>query len=425
MRRDAAAEADGDGSLTRPALIVTYLLAHGGKTLFWAASDLYFVFYLNPVCGIAPAMTGLVVGVSILFAALADVSTGNLFRVRIRTPGQAGCLQVFGGIGSALMLVLFAMTAFIDTRWRVPSAVAALMLLRLSYALIDVPQNALLSFAPWSKRELTALVTGRNIVGGLSRMLLAFAFVPVMKSHLPTEAAARFLWLVVAISVVMVCSVATLSVQLNSVRPRLSVYHEAGDHRIGRHLIRVLIVSLMITGFTQLEPYLASRVIDKVDAAVTFLTAVSLGGILCQPLWRWRAMNAPRSRVFCEIMTAAFLAAGCIAILPLNTVIGCGGAGALCGLVSGGTLFFLWAEFAAMTEGANAFSAFGRFTAAAKLGQGVAIILIGYWLQWHIPSGTFVLQAAIRWLACAALIVGTASLAFVPADARTRLRDGV
>ena len=70
-------------------------------------------------------------------------------------------------------------------------------------------------------------------------------------------------------------------------------------------------------------------------------------------------------------------------------------------------------------------SAFGRFTAAAKLGQGVAIILIGYWLQWHIPSGTFVLQAAIRWLACAALIVGTASLAFVPADARTRLRDGV
>ncbi len=417
-----------EGASGRPpsqyALVASYLLAHGGKTLFWTASDLYFVFYLNQVCGIAPALTGLVVGTSILFAAIADVFTGNLLRSIIRTPQQAGRLQLIGGIGSSLMLILFALTAFIDTSWRIPSAVGVLALLRLSYALIDVPQNALLSFAPWSKRELTALVTGRNIIGGLAKMLLALAFVPVMKSQPSFGAATRFLWLVGAIGAVMVGGVILLSAQLAVVKQRFAIADKGRNNSITIHLIRMVIASLMLTEFTQLEPYLASQVIEKVEAATTFLAAVSLGSVLCQPFWRWRAMNTQRSRLLWEIITTACLAAGCITMMSLNTLIGSSVTGALCGLVSGGTLFLLWTEFAASTDGSDAFRAFGRFTAAAKLGQGVAIMAIGYWLQRQISAGALIWGTPIRWLAGGSLIVGAVALVLVRSDRQTHDLNG-
>ncbi|MBB3957274.1 MFS transporter [Novosphingobium sediminicola] len=425
---DPIRQNDRDAPYTPTASIAAYLLAHGGKTLFWTISDLYFVFYLNQICGIAPAITGLIVGLSILLAALADAFAGTMLQAIVIRPGQIIRLQLIGGIGNGLLLLLFALTAFVDTNWRVACAVATLMGLRLFYALIDIPQNALLSWAQWSDRGIATVVAGRNIVGGMARMMLALAFVPIMTGAPSGQSPARFLALVCAISIIQITGVALLARHLPDAQPDIPAAEGQDGAQPWLHFARMGLVSLMITGFTQLEPYLVSRVIAQGFAATTFLTSVSLGGTIGQPFWRWRSMQAPhprlrlRLRLQGEIMISGIIAGIALVLAPLHQPVGSGVAGLLCGLVSGGCLFLLWTDLAANTRRKDAFSTFGGFTASAKLGQGLAIMAMGAWLQGYLAPILPGDAASIRPIAGILLIMAAGALILVHHDVQSHRR---
>lgn len=398
-----------------------YLLAHGGKTLFWIASDLYFVFYMNKVCGIAPIITGLIVGGSILLAALADFGIGRILGSRIRTAKQAGQLQLTGGIGAAVTLSLFAATAYLDANWRIAACVISLLLFRLTYALMDVPQNALMSMIPRTTRELSTLVAGRNIAGGICKIALAAAFVPIMRDDAPVEAAPRFLWLVTCIAVLAITGFCFLAVRLRSRQYSAPAPYDAEGRQIEGHLVRMAVASAMLTGFTQLQPYIAIEEIHAAGAAAIFLTAIAAGSILSQPLWHWRAQTSPR-RLWREVLFSTFIAALSIVVMPLDLTSGSIVAGALCGLGSGGMLFTLWAEFAKSLSGSEALFAYGRFTGSAKLGQGIATIAIGSWLQLSGSHTAIAWEISMRWIAALTIFIGAIIVALVPTHVRRQFR---
>lgn len=401
--------------------IPPYLFAHASKTLFWIASDLYFVFYMNKVCGIAPIITGLIVGGSILLAAMADFGIGRIFGSRIRTAKQAGQLQLIGGIGAAITLSLFAATAYLEADWRIAGCVFSLLLFRLAYALTDVPQNALMSMVPRTGRELSTLVAGRHIAGGICKIALAAAFVPIMKDDAPVEAAPRFLWLVVSIAVVAVMGFSVLAARLRSQQYSASAAYDAEARRIGGHLVRMAVASTMLTGFTQLQPYIALEEIHGANAAAIFLTAIAVGNILSQPLWHWRA-QVSHDRLWREVLSATFFAALSVVIMPLDIPVGSVVAGVLCGLGSGGMLFTLWAEFAKSLSGSEAFFAYGRFTGSAKLGQGIATIAIGSWLQLSESHTVVPWEISMRWIAACTIFAGAIVVALVPTHVRRQFR---
>lgn len=398
-----------------------YLFAHAGKTLFWTASDLYFVFYMNKVCGIAPIVTGFIVGASILLAALADYGIGRTLGSIIRTAPQAGRLQLAGGIGAAITLTLFASTAFLDAAWRLPACITSLLLFRLAYALIDVPQNTLMSFVPGTARELSMLVAGRNIAGGVCKIALATAFVPIMRGDAPVEVAPRFLWLVAIIAIIAIIGFALLAARLSTQEVSVSQGSEPEHSEIGGHLIRMAATSVMLTGFTQLQPYIAIDVIHGANAATTFLTTIAAGNILSQPMCHWRA-SIVRERIWTEVLWSTVLAALCISLMPLDMMSASITAGLICGLATGGMLFALWTDFAESLSGDDTFFAYARFTASAKMGQGLAIIAIGSWLQLSGTATVFPWSVGLRWIAAATLILGAVILALVPTHDRRHLR---
>lgn len=389
-------------------LIAIYLAAHGSKTLFWTASDLYFVYYLNQICGIRPALTGLIVGFSLVLAAFADRHVGAWLQAVADRPALIRRWQRIGGVSNGIIFLLFAMTAYIAADWKVACAIISLMGMRLSYALVDIPQNALLSWSGWAPSQITTLVAGRNIVGGVARLMLALIFVPIMVGPVAGGKAAWFFGLVCVIAVLLAASAALLATNFPRLDDTGPPIQRSLRPAVAIQILRMGLLSFMLTGFTQIEPYLVSQAAMTIQSGTLFMTCVSLGGLIGQPWWRWRIMKHPPSRVHAEILVMALLASGIILSLPLDNVVIGSLAGVLSGSVGGGLLLLAWADFARGVRDHDSFRAFGVFTGVAKLGQALATTAMGAWLDWHLPpsaaahgpafrlvAGGFVMAAAI------------------------------
>lgn len=359
------------------ALVAAYGLAHGGKTLFWAASDLCFTFYMNETCGIPPAISGLVVGGSILVAALADLLTGRLFGAIVRDARTAGRAQCAGAIASTVALLLFAGAAWVPPGLRVAACIVTLLGFRFAYAMLDVPQNALLSLAGGGERGRTTLVAMRNVTGGLARLCLAAAFVPVMGVQPPLAAVSRFFGLVIAMAAIVVPGAFLLAVLLRRFAAPPQAQPAIDDTEAPRLRRRMAIASALTTSVLQLEPYLATHTLTVAGAGTAFLVALALGSVVAQPI----ARLVPRAELWRWVFAMLVLSALAFAALP---AFGMGGAillGVVYGMASGGLLFTLWTEIARSAPASAVFDAHARFTAVAKLGQGLAIIAIGGLLQ--------------------------------------------
>lgn len=391
-------------------LVMKYAAAHGTKTSFWVLSDLYFVYYLNEVCGVAPAVTGLVVGGSIFAAALADCVTGAYLASGIRTARDAGQLQLYGACGSGGALLLFAATAFVPSDQRVLIAIFALLFFRVAYAAVDIPQNAILSLVPGPSSRRTALIAYRNVAGGIARLALSSAFVPIMSGPAQGSSAIRFLIIAVILALLVILAAAvlrraTLAMPLR--RRRATVSTPLSEIR--PHLMRMAFASVSLTAVVQLEPYLATQAIVDRATGLTVMTAVAAGTILSQPLWRFIGQYV-RQSLWPSSLAAMMIAALALSLLPLASPLASGVVGLCFGLANGGLLFTLWDEFAAAVAGEIAFGAFARFTAAAKFGQGVAIVGIGAMLQLTETSPNAAWKIAVPGAMGGALVCGAVVL---------------
>lgn len=395
-----------------------YMLAHGGKSLFWVASDLYFTFYMNEVCGIAPIVTGLVVGFSLLVAAIADETFGRMLGARVTTAAQAGRLQLGGGMASAVALLTFASVAFVPTALRVPASIATLLLFRLTYAAIDVPQNALLTLAASSGGDRTALVAGRNVVGGMARITLSFLFIPVLALQPPAAAATRFFGLAAAVASSAILGSVVLAWVLHRRLAAGVAQPATGDAAATRRLaLWMFVASTGTTGFVQLEPYLATYGLITNTAGSSFITAVAVGTVASQPFWRLRALRTP-GRILSEALLAMTAVAAIFPFMPLWGTIGAVIGGLLYGIVSGGLMFALWSLLALTAAGPMTLAAHGRFSAAAKCGQGISTIAMGVILQFLRDEALIHLGTVLAWLMAGVLIVTIVVLTFLSRRSR-------
>ncbi|PTS89573.1 hypothetical protein DBR17_03035 [Sphingomonas sp. HMWF008] len=382
-----AVDIDSTGSLgeasTFRALAWVYGVAHGGKTLFWTASDLYFTFYMTEICGVAPAYTGATIGVSFLFAAFADLVLAQaLSRSRLHHR-SAGRMQAIGACASAVALLLFAGASFVPLSIRLGACIVALFGFRAAYALLDVPQNALLALATTSERERARLTAVRNVVGAIARTGLALAFVPVMTGQTPLLSGIAFLCLVLPLATVAITGALLLNRALGQ-RPEI-VHTDPAPPRLTRTVLLLLVMmfiqTIATTGFMQIEPYFAAYGIADRIAAGIFMGGIALGGAVSQPLWLARNATRPSPVLLREALGVMVIGTMLLVILPPGTVVGSAGAGLIYGIGSGGVLFSLWASIARTAASGSAIEIIGRFTAAAKFGQGLAVMAFGLMLD--------------------------------------------
>jgi len=363
------------GATSDRALVWTYGAAHGGKTLLWAASDLYFTFFMTEICGVAPLYAGLAIGCSLLFAGLAD-----LVLVRwvsdFRSATGSARLQAWGAFASAGALLLFAAIAFLPPTIRLGAGIVTLFGFRAAYALLDVPQNALLALAPSNDEQRRRLTAVRNGAGAIARTILAIAFVPVMAGARPDTS---FLLLVVVL-VTMALGGAVMLARITPERPpkaSRAFPSPARAHDMLYLTAMMAVLTIMTTIFGQVEPYLAMYGMGGGLSAGAFLGTVAAGTVLSQTVWLRATVRAgPRSLLGWAL---AMMVVGSGLLVPApRGVLGVGVAAALLyGIGAGGVLFVLWSGIAQSGARGNALATIGRFTAIAKSAQGCAIIAVG------------------------------------------------
>lgn len=145
---------------------VTYCVAHTGKSLLWAASDLLTLYILVSRYAVAPAIAGALFLVGLAVSAVADLGIGMWLARRPgdATPLAAGSLCI-AGVGFPLTIVSAPLGA--------GAVLAATVLFRIAYAGCDVPHNALMSRLAGDPIRATSLSRGRTLGTGIASVVAA------------------------------------------------------------------------------------------------------------------------------------------------------------------------------------------------------------------------------------------------------------
>lgn len=355
-----------------------YLLAHFAKSQLWHASTLLFVFFLTERCDLAPAATGWIMGLSLLANAGADVVLGRCWRGAASARG-VGALQALGAPLSAGFFIASCATALIAPSLQLGWALVTILGFRITYPLIDVPQNALVPLLVTAPADRCRLLALRNVASQLANLCVSGMAAPLLIGGADDRAYLAWAVAVAALS----CAGAGLlaRVRLPDSAGPVAAAAPAGAMPGYRSLV-ILLAVMVAAGatFRMLEPYYAAFAApDK-----GFLVWAATGALIAQPLWLVASDRLGAARAL--QLTAAVLAGAALLLLtPLRT--GALGASAIALGYGAGTGALWLALWSGVVVGASRFTAMARVggvTGVSKASQGAAAIAIGQMLQ---PDG--------------------------------------
>ncbi len=145
---------------------MAYCVAHTGKSLLWATSDLLTLYILVSRYGMAPAMAGALFLAGLAASALADLAIGAWLA---RRPDDAARMAA---VALCVAGLAFPLT-IVSAPWGPGAVLAAALLFRIAYAGCDVPHNALMSRLAGDPARATALSRGRTIGTGIASLAAA------------------------------------------------------------------------------------------------------------------------------------------------------------------------------------------------------------------------------------------------------------
>lgn len=145
---------------------MAYCVAHTGKSLLWAGSDLLTLYLLVSRYGMVPAMAGALFLTGLAASALADLAIGAWLA---RRPGDAARMAAVALFVAGLAFPL----TIVSAPWGPGAVLAAALLFRIAYAGCDVPHNALMSRLASHPARVTALSRGRTIGTGIASLVAA------------------------------------------------------------------------------------------------------------------------------------------------------------------------------------------------------------------------------------------------------------
>lgn len=367
-------------------LHLTYGFGHFCKSLLWNLSALYFAFYLTEVAGIPSHAMGRVMAVSLVFNAACDLLTGHWLARFVHDAGTAARLQFKGSLTAAGAFVVFATTGLVPAGLRTGFSLGALLLFRLGYSLLDVPQNSFMAFVSTTNRERAALAGTRYIAAGLSMLLITLLVTPLVRMPNREGQAHLFFALAMTIAPLSVLGGWLLHLVFRGDRRGLAAPALRGDHA-GADIFPLLMLcitlfSLLASFFSKLESYLTAYVLAAHWSAALFMPTVALGQVTGQLIWPRIADRIGLPKMLMTacggwLLTTAVLWLA-ICALPAAIV----PTALLYAAMSSGVLMAVWSLLAQSCAAAPERTAwrYGLFTFCSKLGQAAAMLAIGEWL---------------------------------------------
>lgn len=354
-----------------------YALAHFCKSLVWHASGLLFAFFLTEVCDLRPMTMGLVLGGSLIGHALADLAIGGALRHRIGNARAAGRAQWQWAPLTGVFFVLFALTPWVSPPWRIGFAAATLVGFRFTYALVDVPLNAMVALLAATSQAQARLLAVRNMLSGAANLLIAWTGASLLLRH--GDAPNGYLAGTIVIAAAMIGSARWLRVTElpESARAGSGSAMRApggGSPAIGPMLCVVAMLVFGHTAFRAMEPYAAA--FAGGGGAVMIWGAI--GSIVSQPLWV--GARAPLGERGAALAAGAAAAAGAVLLLgpARGSATGMALAGLCFGVATGGLWLTLWTVAVRAAAAGGGTWSIALLTATSKAAQGAAAICLGW-----------------------------------------------
>ncbi|MBB5610641.1 MULTISPECIES: MFS transporter [unclassified Janthinobacterium] len=381
------------GTPSSRGLTRAYAGAHFGKSLFWYASEILFAYFLTEVGHIPVRYMGLILAIGYFSGTAADLVLGLLLRRRLSHVMAACRLQCLGAVLSALTLVLLFLCSYVPPAWSAPYALLTGITFRIAYALYDLPQNALLSLATKDADSRSRVSSLRIFFSGTASFLIASAIAPLLTSRITTDQPARFLLLVLGLSLAAIVSAVVLLRAMRKAGPfpalpstqaaRPGWWQSLCGLPPGVWIVVAMIV--LISGgcamFLRMEPYYIAYVLKSPARGASIVMMASLGAILSQFLWRYLLLQPGKSRVDCLLLATMGLLVSITGFwldahdwrLTMACALGFG-------IFSGGCGTVLWAAFGdlvADSAKADAGLAYGLMTGSVKIALGCNCLMLG------------------------------------------------
>ncbi|WP_439635363.1 MFS transporter [Oceanicaulis sp.] len=292
-----------------------YATGNFGKNLLWGSADIILLFAMTDLAGVAPATAGLILLVSLVFDAAVDPMVGALAdRLRSRL-GKYGVFILPGSVLAASCYVWMIQSASAPGA-PVMAIAMAVFAFRMTYSLIDLPHNALMSVAFQRSRQRARLAGYRFLFSSIASLLFAVWLGPVLGQGGADAAGAlrHFAWLAAALSTLTMVFAWSMVRREDREAVRLKS-HQAQAGRI-RDLFAngqfQLILILSVLGglgpplFAKTLAYVTVYVIEAPALSATALAAITLGQLLGLPLWIAAGHRFEKSR----LLQTAYLISG-------------------------------------------------------------------------------------------------------------------
>lgn len=366
-----------------------YAAGNYGKNILWGTAEITLLFMLTDMLGIRPAMAGLILLASLAVDAALDPMMGRIAD-RLRTPlGRYGPMILVGAPLSAFSFsALYALPLLgVSNIWIVAGLVMAF---RVSYSLIDLPHNALMTQVTGDSRARARLSGYRFGFSSLASLTLALSLAPMVEDETRKLSASGLATFAVTVSlismVVMIASwwvvrrrdAASAGQPAESLPTRvaLAALFSSPPYRIA--LIAGCLATLTLPLFSKSLIYMAIHILGDPQAASRLLTMMVIGQFVGLPLWialpsRWEKATSLQLAHTMTVLGLISLAI-CLYALPVAAP----GASILVGIGASGVYTIIWGMVADCVEDVAARSGKrpeGLLFALAIFGQKAAMAI--------------------------------------------------
>ncbi len=367
--------------------IFAYGASTFGKTLLWATLDVYGLYSLTALIGMAPATASAFFLFLLLWSALTDAAVGWLIDRHLSASATNALMRL-----SAPTAGLFFVFGFAPMPGGLGAggAMAAAMLFRLFFSSFDVPHNTLLqalSSKPERRRTLSAVRLFSTIAASYCVGFVALWMLPKEDAGAQADDYLRFAAAIAGIgSLVFLLTPDFAGADHGVASSRESSRaHKLQKRKLWEIFCAMTIGVIGVSLFLKSLPFVAHGDFSNPRWAGQALIALTTGRLVGLALWQivGRTMNALTAGV------VAYGASACAAgILWASIALGFPLAPGLVllGAAMAGVSLFSWVITADLADGFGGGGSvarsgvFGLFTGLSKMAVGVGGSLLGLWL---------------------------------------------
>ena len=371
------------------------LYANGnlGKSCLSTLVEVYALFFLTDVLGIAPGIAGSLLLISFVWDAMSDPLWGYVSD-RLKRRWSTFTPHFLIGVPLTVVgfLLLFAGSYACAPGGPLP-ALLALLLFRSAYTIVDVPHNSLLVFISEDSEDRNLVAGLRILFSSLGRLAATALTAFMIQSNGTSAVSESFFDIAVVLSGIYILSLSlcAYSVRCIKLTSKSNQRHAMKLTKIASSIVanrNILVVFFLTAMNSVMTPVIAATIIyyskyafggDSVGpGAVTLLTVAQGVSVL---FWAWltkrihvktRALVASYVAFAFAVTFGAFFASSTLTICIT---------GVLAGFSMGGMFMLNWSMLADgldQSEMGNELTVFGLYTSTNKIFHGVAQAYLGF-----------------------------------------------